>query len=80
MTEWFSWDTALYAGVLALGAIATVATVRYRKVIVELQEVAEVLRESYKDKRITKAEKERIMKEILDVVSALLKSAWSLIR
>jgi len=80
MTEWFSWDTALYAGVLALGAIATVATVRYRKVIVELQEVAEVLREAYKDKRITKAEKERIMKEILDVVSALLKSAWSLIR
>lgn len=80
MTEWFSWDTALYAGVLALGAIATVATVRYRKVIVELQEVAEVLRESYADKKITKAEKERIMKEILDVVSALLKSAWSLIR
>ncbi|ANS04936.1 hypothetical protein [uncultured Mediterranean phage] len=76
MEDWFSVYNGLYLIVLILGAVATLVTKKYRKVVKELSELAESLKKGYADKKLTKAEKDEIMKEALDVVKSIIQLKW----
>ena len=76
MEDWFSVYNGLYLIVLILGAVATLVTKRYRKVVKELSELAVALKNGYSDKKLTKAEKDEIMKEALDVVKSIIQLKW----
>jgi Na+-translocating ferredoxin:NAD+ oxidoreductase RnfG subunit len=62
--------------VAVCGALVGIVSVQNRKLVVEFQEMAEVLKEAYKDKKITKDEMKEIMAEVIDVVDALKESTW----
>ena len=74
MGDWINLNNGLYLMALILGAVATV---KYRAVVRELKEAIEVIRVANADGTITKKEKDRIIKESLDVVLAILKVIWS---
>jgi len=76
MEDWFSIYNGLYLIVLILGAVATLVTAKYRKVVKELSELAGALKNGYSDKKLTKAEKDEIMKEALDVVKSIIQLKW----
>lgn len=76
MEDWFSVYNGLYLIVLILGAVATLVTKKYRKVVKELSELAVSLKNGYSDKKLTKAEKDEIMKEALDVVKSIIQLKW----
>ena len=76
MEDWFSVYNGLYLIVLILGAVATLVTKKYRMVVKELSELAESLKKGYADKKLTKAEKDEIMKEALDVVKSIIQLKW----
>tara|TARA_Y100001938_G_C8092470_1_gene435899 strand:+ start:1227 stop:1460 length:234 start_codon:yes stop_codon:yes gene_type:complete len=58
------------------GSLVGIVSVQNRKLIVEFQELAEVLKEALEDKQITKDEMKEIMAEVIDVVDALKESTW----
>ena len=58
------------------GSLVGIVSVQNRKLIVEFQELAEVLKEALEDKQITKDEMKEIMAEVIDVVAALKESTW----
>ena len=58
------------------GSLVGNVSVQNRKLIVEFQELAEVLKEALEDKQITKDEMKEIMAEVIDVVDALKESTW----
>lgn len=76
MAEWFSITNSLYLIILLLGAVSTVVTTRYRNVLKELNDLTESLKKGYADKKLTKAEKDEIMKEALDVVKSIIQLKW----
>jgi hypothetical protein len=76
MSDWITWGNAWYLAGLILAGGATFVGMKYKKLVAELKEVFIALQEGYEDNSLTKKEKERIMKEILDVLGALLKIAW----
>lgn len=76
MSEWFSITNSLYLIILILGAVATVVSTRYRNVLKELNDLAESLKKGYADKKLTKAEKDEVMKEALDVIKAIIQLKW----
>ena len=76
MTDWFNWTNFFYLLGLILAGGATFVGLKYKKLIEELKEVFKVLQDAYEDGRLDKDEQKQIMKEILDVFSALLKIAW----
>ena len=49
---------------------------KYKKLVDELKEVFKTLQDAYEDGKLSNEERKRIMKEVLDVFSALLKIAW----
>jgi len=76
MEDWFSVYNGLYLIVLILGAVATLVTKKYRKVVKELSELTVALKNGYSDNKLTKAEKDEIMKEALDVVKSIIQLKW----
>lgn len=76
IANWFNFSNFLYLMILALGTIVTIVSVKYRNLMKEIRDVFEVLRVGYEDGKLTKKEKESVMKEVLDVLSALLKVVW----
>ena len=76
MTDWFNWTNFFYLLGLILAGGATFVGLKYKKLIDEIKEVFDALREAYEDGKLSKAEQKAVMKEILDVFSALLKIAW----
>ncbi|MBC8376982.1 MAG: hypothetical protein H8E26_13130 [FCB group bacterium] len=77
MEDWLSLNNALYLSVLILGALVTVMSTKYRNILKELSELAEVLKSGYADQKLSKAEKEAVIREALDVVKAILLMKWS---
>lgn len=76
MTDWFNWTNFFYLlGLIAAGG-ATFVGLKYKKLVDEIKEVFNVLQEAYEDGKLSKTEQKAIMKEVLDVFSALLKIAW----
>ena len=68
---YLSWSNLFYLIGLVLAGSLTLVSTRYRKIMKELGDVVKVLEEANRDKKVTKDEKARIMKEVLDVVKAI---------
>tara|TARA_R100000734_G_C3318766_1_gene113349 strand:+ start:1199 stop:1450 length:252 start_codon:yes stop_codon:yes gene_type:complete len=77
---YLSWTNFFYLiGILLAGGLTLVST-RYRSIMKELQDVVKTLEDANRDKKITKAEKEKIMKEVLDVVKAIINLKWQIFK
>tara|TARA_A100001201_G_scaffold53894_1_gene52727 strand:+ start:97 stop:348 length:252 start_codon:yes stop_codon:yes gene_type:complete len=77
---YLSWTNFFYLiGILLAGGLTLVST-RYRSIMKELQDVVKTLEDANRDKKITKAEKEKIMKEVLDVVKAIINLKWRIFK
>ncbi len=76
MEEWITVNNTLYVIILALGALLTIISSKYRNILKELVELAETLKAGYADKKLDKEEKEAVLKEALDVVRAILLIKW----
>lgn len=76
MSDWFNWSNFFYLlGLIAAGGMTFVG-LKYKKLVEEIKEVFKVMQDAYEDGKLSKAEQKAIMKEVLDVFSALLKIAW----
>jgi len=76
MSDWFNWTNFWYLAGLILAGGATFVGLKYKKLVDEMKEVFKVLQEAYEVGKLSNEERKQIMKEILDVFSALLKIAW----
>ena len=77
-SDYFSWTNAFYLIGLILAGIATLMASRYKTMMKEIGDVARVLEEAYADKKVTNAEKKKIMKEVLDVLKSVLNLKWKI--
>ena len=75
-SDYFSWTNAFYLIGLILAGIATLMASRYKTMMKEIGDVARVLEEAYADKKVTNAEKKKIMKEVLDVLKSVINLKW----
>ena len=73
---WLSLSNAAYMLVIIMGALGTMAAVRYRPLIKEVKEVAQKYHDAKKDNKISKAEQQEIAKEAMDVIVALGRLIW----
>ena len=78
LSEWVSWSIFFYMVGLAVAGYATSVTVKNRNIVVQIGEMVKALEDGYKDKKLDKAEKDKIMKEALDVAKAVIQSKWKL--
>jgi len=76
MSEWLSWTNAAYMAAIIVGGGITFAAAKYKKVLKEIQEALNVYHEAAKDGKITADEREKIMKEVLDIASAGVRIFW----
>jgi|TARA_Y100000034_G_C6869695_1_gene396837 hypothetical protein len=74
--EWLSWSNAAYLAVIIIGGGMTFAAAKYKKLLKEIKEALEAYREAAKDGKITAAERDKIVKEVLDVAGAGIKIFW----
>jgi|TARA_R110000796_G_scaffold113967_1_gene225690 hypothetical protein len=74
--EWISWSNAAYLAAIIIGGGLTFAASKYRKVLKEIQEALSTYHEAAKDGEITEEERNRIMKEVLDIAKAGVKIFW----
>lgn len=80
LTDYFSWSNLFYlVGIILAGSLTLVST-RYRKIMKELTDVVKVLEKANEDKKVTNAEKKLIMKEVLDVVKAIIGLRWNIFK
>jgi|TARA_R110000751_G_scaffold283527_1_gene386922 hypothetical protein len=77
MIEAISLEMVLGAVIAVLGSAITIVSIKHKGVLKEIRELAEVVQESYKDKKITKDEQKEILDEVVDVAHAIA-SSWSL--
>jgi hypothetical protein len=78
MSEWVSWTNAFYMGGVIVAGIATLVAAKYKNIVKEFGDVMKKLEEGYRDGKLTKAEKDAVMKEVIDVGKAVLKAKWGL--
>ena len=77
MSDWFHWTNFWYLmGIMVAGG-ATFVGMKYKKMVAEMKDVFKALQEAYADDgKLDNEERKKIMKEVLDVMGALLKIAW----
>jgi len=78
MSDYITWSNGFYLLGLILATVATLMSAKYRKVMKEVGDVAKTLEIANMDGKLTKREKEQIMKEVLDVLKALINLKWKL--
>ena len=78
ISEWLSLSNLFYMVGLAVAGYATSVTVKNRNIVIQIGEMVKALEDGYKDKKLDKAEKDKIMKEALDVAKAVIQSKWKL--
>ena len=76
--DWVSLSNFFYLCGLIVAGYATVVTTKNRQIVVEIGELVKALEEGYEDGALTKAEKDDILKEALDVCKAVIASRWKL--
>ena len=76
MGDWLNWTNFWYLMGLMLAGGATFVGLKYKKLVDEMKDVFKVLQEAYADGKLDNDERKKIMKEVLDVMGALLKIAW----
>ncbi len=74
--EWLNWSNAAYLAAIIIGGGLTFAAAKYKKVLKEIQEALNVYHEAAKDGKITKTERDIIVKEVLDIASSGIKIFW----
>ena len=77
-SDYFSWTNLFYLIGLILAGIATMMAAKYKTMMKEIGDVARVLEEAYADKKVTNAEKKKIMKEVLDVLKSVINLKWKI--
>ena len=78
ISDWLSWSNLFYMVGLAIAGYATSVTVKNRNIVVQIGELVKALEDGMRDKKLTKAEKDKVMKEALDVAKAVIQSKWKL--
>tara|TARA_R100000664_G_C2752662_1_gene139952 strand:- start:739 stop:978 length:240 start_codon:yes stop_codon:yes gene_type:complete len=78
MLDFFSWSNLFYLIALIIAGIATMMAAKYKSMMKEIGDVAKVLEEAYADKKVTAAEKKKIMKEVLDVLKSVINLKWKI--
>ena len=78
VSDWLSWSNLFYMVGLGIAGYATTVTVKNRNIVIQIGEMVQALEDGYKDKKLDKAEKDKIMKEALDVAKAVIQSKWKL--
>tara|TARA_R100000734_G_C3304165_1_gene94666 strand:- start:530 stop:784 length:255 start_codon:yes stop_codon:yes gene_type:complete len=76
--DWLSWSNLFYLVGLIIAGYATSVTAKNRNIVIQIGELVKALEDGYKDKKLSKAEKDKIMKEALDVGKAVIQSKWNL--
>lgn len=74
--DWLSWSNAAYVAAIIVGGGLTFAATKYRNVLKEVQGALNTYHEAAKDGVITKAERDKIVKEVLDIASSGVKIFW----
>ena len=72
MSDYITWSNGFYLLGLIVAGSATLMAKRYTTIMKEIGDVIRTLEESNKDKKVTKKEKEKIFKEMLDVLKAII--------
>ena len=76
MGDWFNWTNFWYLMGLMIAGGATFVGMKYKKLVDEMKDVFKALHEAYADDgKLDNEERKKIMKEVLDVMGALLKIA-----
>jgi|TARA_Y100000310_G_scaffold302350_1_gene339583 hypothetical protein len=78
MSDYLTWSNGFYLLGLILAGVATLMSAKYRIVMKEVGDVVKTLEQANKDNKVTKAEKEKIMKEMLDVLKAVISLKWKI--
>ena len=78
VSEWLSWSNLFYMIGLGVAGYATSVTVKNRNIVVQIGELVKALEDGFKDKKLSKSEKDLVMKEALDVAKAVIQSKWKL--
>ena len=76
LNDWLSWSNMFYLIGLIVAGYATTVTAANRQIVKEIGDLVKALESGYKDNRITKSEKDLIMKEALDIGKAVIQSRW----
>jgi hypothetical protein len=76
--EWISWSNFFYLAGLIIAGVATLVASRYRSIVKEIKDVASELQKAYEDGELSKEEKEAVMKEVLDVLKAVINLKWKI--
>lgn len=78
MSDWLSWSNLFYMVGLGVAGYATSVTAKNRNIVVQIGELVKALEDGMRDKKLTKSEKDKVMKEALDVAKAVIQSKWKL--
>ena len=78
VSDWLSWSNLFYMIGLGVAGYATSVTVKNRNIVIQIGELVKALEDGFKDKKLSKTEKDRVMKEALDVAKAVIQSKWKL--
>ena len=76
--DWLSWSNLFYIIGLCVAGYATTVTAANRQIVKEIGDLVKALESGYKDNKLTKSEKDLIMKEALDIGKAVIQSKWKL--
>lgn len=74
--EWLSWSNGAYLAAIMIGGYITFAAAKYKKVLKEIQEALDAYHEAAKDGKITEEERDKIVREVLDIAQAGIKLFW----
>ena len=78
LSDWVSWSNFFYLIGLIVAGYATTVTAKNRQIVKEIGDLIKALETGYKDNKLTKSEKDLIMKEALDIGKAVIQSKWKL--
>ena len=76
MMDWLSWSNFFYLVGIVIAGGATFMASKYKNIVKEVKEVAKALELAYEDGKLSKDEKEQIMKQCLDVLKAIINLKW----
>lgn len=74
--EWLSWSNGAYLSAILVGSYVTYSANKYKIVLKEIKEALESYHQAMKDGKLTDAEKDKLVKEVLDIASAGIKIFW----
>ena len=80
MMEWLSWSNFFYLAGLIIAGVATLVASKYRTIVKEIKDVASELQKAYEDGKLSKEEKEDVMKEALEVLKAVINLKWRIFK